>query len=258
MFEWFLNPGFMIAGGALVSAPIIIHLINRMRFKRIRWAAMEFLLKSQKRNRRRLIIEQLILLLLRILIVLFLGFLLARFVLGAQNAGQSTLHILVLDDSLSMTDHWNKSGTPTTSFAVAKDSIRKVAKESKQANSIQQMQVFLLSDIEANMDCDPIFDQRLGDDSLKALDTKLDSLEPTGLHLKPINALKKAKMVFDASAYNKRIVHIASDMRDNDWVVGPDAKELNEEVDRQLDAGVNITLLDGGYPTRPQEGSVVA
>ena len=70
----------MVAGGALVSSPIIIHLINRMRFKRIRWAAMEFLLKSQKRNRRRLIIEQLILLLLRILLVLLVGLLVARFV----------------------------------------------------------------------------------------------------------------------------------------------------------------------------------
>src|SRR5450755_3128252 len=68
--EFFVNPWFMAAGGALVSSPILIHLINRMRFKRVRWAAMEFLLKSQKRNRRRLIIEQLILLLLRILLVL--------------------------------------------------------------------------------------------------------------------------------------------------------------------------------------------
>ena len=34
--------------GALVSAPIIIHLINRMRFKRIRWAAMEFLLTAER------------------------------------------------------------------------------------------------------------------------------------------------------------------------------------------------------------------
>ena len=70
MFSLFMHPWFMVAGGALVASPIIIHLINRMRFKRIRWAAMEFLLKSQKRNRRRLIIEQLILLLLRILLVL--------------------------------------------------------------------------------------------------------------------------------------------------------------------------------------------
>src|SRR5437667_11010002 len=70
MFESFLNPGYLLAGTALISLPIIIHLINRMRFKRVRWAAMEFLLKSQKRNRRRLTIEQLILLALRCLLVL--------------------------------------------------------------------------------------------------------------------------------------------------------------------------------------------
>ena len=67
MLSLFANPFAMLAGVLLISSPIIIHLINRMRFKRIRWAAMEFLLKSQKRNRRKLIIEQMILLLLRIL-----------------------------------------------------------------------------------------------------------------------------------------------------------------------------------------------
>jgi len=36
MVEWFLNPGFLAAAAALISVPIIIHLINRMRFKRIR------------------------------------------------------------------------------------------------------------------------------------------------------------------------------------------------------------------------------
>jgi len=71
--EAFLHPWYMAAGAALVSAAILIHLINRMRFKRIRWAAMEFLLKSQKRNRRRLIIEQLILLALRCLLVVLAG-----------------------------------------------------------------------------------------------------------------------------------------------------------------------------------------
>src|SRR5438034_11799602 len=99
MYELFLNPANMVIGGALISSPIIIHLINRMRFKRIRWAAMEFLLKSQKRNRRRLIIEQLILLALRILIVLLLGFILGRLVWGAQTAGQSAMHYVILDDS---------------------------------------------------------------------------------------------------------------------------------------------------------------
>src|SRR6516162_9149302 len=100
MLELFLNPANMIVGGALVSSPIIIHLINRMRYKRVRWAAMEFLLKSQKRNRRRLIIEQLILLFLRILLVLLAGLLLARF-LGASALGlqgnRNTVHLVLLD-----------------------------------------------------------------------------------------------------------------------------------------------------------------
>src|ERR1700685_3564632 len=98
-----LLPWSMAAGGILVSSPIIIHLINRMRFKRIRWAAMEFLLKSQKRNRRRLIIEQMILLLLRILLVLLAAFLVARFLYAAVGP-RAAHHVVIVDDTLSMLD----------------------------------------------------------------------------------------------------------------------------------------------------------
>ena len=41
-----------IAGGAL-SIPIIIHLLNRRRFKIVTWAAMRFLLAAQKKSSRR-------------------------------------------------------------------------------------------------------------------------------------------------------------------------------------------------------------
>src|SRR6201984_3736861 len=104
MLDLFLRPEFVAAGGALVSSPIIIHLINRMRFKRIRWAAMEFLLKAQKRNRRRLIIEQLILLALRCLLVALVGLLVMRFVgfSFADIGSKQVMHIVLLDDTLSM------------------------------------------------------------------------------------------------------------------------------------------------------------
>src|SRR5271154_4228207 len=101
--EFFLHPWYMIAGGALISAPILIHLINRMRYKRIRWAAMEFLLKSQKRNRRRLIIDQLILLLLNFLLLLLAAFLVSRFVYTGYGK-KATLHFVVFDDTPSMGD----------------------------------------------------------------------------------------------------------------------------------------------------------
>src|SRR6187549_1093118 len=107
MLSLFTNPFTMIFGAVLISSPIIIHLINRMRYKRVRFAAMEFLLKSQKRSRRKLIIEQMILLLLRILMCLLVGLLLARFVgcdKGDESRGASTLHIIVIDDTLSTSD----------------------------------------------------------------------------------------------------------------------------------------------------------
>src|SRR6059058_4975238 len=116
--ELFLHPWYMVACGALVSAPILIHLINRMRYRRVRWAAMEFLLKSQKRNRRRLIIEQLLLLALRCLLVLLTVILVSRY-LGFSFAflePQNTDHVVVLDDTLSMADHWREDGDPKDSF----------------------------------------------------------------------------------------------------------------------------------------------
>src|SRR5438132_2932919 len=120
MYELFLNPTNMVIGGALISSPIIIHLINRMRFKRVRWAAMEFLLKSQKRNRRRLIIEQLILLALRCLLVALAGFLVARFIGNAIESQKDVVHLVVLDDTLSMRDRWKEDGEERTAFDVGK------------------------------------------------------------------------------------------------------------------------------------------
>src|SRR5579871_4599821 len=137
--EFFLNPWFMAAGGALASSPILIHLINRMRFKRIRWAAMEFLLKSQKRNRRRLIIEQLILLMLRILLVLLAAFLVARYVY-AGFGDKGTLHVVVIDDTPSMGDrHRSPQGQDMTAFETGKEQLAALIHQALQANSPQQM-----------------------------------------------------------------------------------------------------------------------
>src|SRR5947208_10139194 len=108
MIGMFLRPEFLLIAAALISLPIIIHLINRMRFKRIRWAAMEFLLKAQKRTRRRLIIEQLLLLALRCLLLALVGLLVSRFI-GCSDSnigGRPNLHLVLLDDTLSMQDTW--------------------------------------------------------------------------------------------------------------------------------------------------------
>ena len=112
MDQWitqhFLNSALFWPGVALLSVPVIIHLINRLRYRRVRFAAMEFLLASQKRNRRRILIEQLLLLLLRIGMAALVVLLVARLILDPEQLsifqGARSHHVIVLDDSPSMQD----------------------------------------------------------------------------------------------------------------------------------------------------------
>jgi hypothetical protein len=102
----FLNPALLI-GAALFAVPLIIHLLNRQRFRRRQWAAMEFLLAAYKKQRKRLRRENLLLLLLRCAIPIVLALAIARPLLreesGLAGTGSgSAHHILVLDHSASM------------------------------------------------------------------------------------------------------------------------------------------------------------
>src|SRR6476661_4844040 len=104
---WLVNPWLFVAGALAVLLPILIHLLNKRKFRVVGWAAMEFLLDADKKNRRRIRLENLILLLLRCLAVFFIGLLLARpfvpttITAGIIDAAQFG-RIVLLDDSLSM------------------------------------------------------------------------------------------------------------------------------------------------------------
>ena len=58
----FLYPLPIALSPDLIALPMLIHLINMMRHRQIEWAAMEFLLVSQKRNRTWVMLKQLLLL----------------------------------------------------------------------------------------------------------------------------------------------------------------------------------------------------
>ena len=62
MLSWFLNP-WMLLGTLAVASPILIHLLNKRRFKIVNWAAMDFLFTADKKNRRRVQLENFICLL---------------------------------------------------------------------------------------------------------------------------------------------------------------------------------------------------
>src|SRR5258708_39888662 len=101
----FLNWTMAGVAAGLISIPIIIHLLNRRRFKTVTWAAMDFLMKAMRKNRRRLEFEQWILLATPCLLVFLLGLALARAEgcgkssLAGRIAGRTGLHGLRIDHS---------------------------------------------------------------------------------------------------------------------------------------------------------------
>lgn len=97
---------FAVAGAIAATAPLVIHLLNRRRFRVMRWAAMDFLLNATKRSRRILNLRDILLLLLRTACVLLFAFALARpYFTSTSNDFDPTepVHaVLIVDNSLSM------------------------------------------------------------------------------------------------------------------------------------------------------------
>lgn len=257
MFDIFANPGYLAVAAGLVSAPIIIHLINRMRFKRIRWAAMEFLLKAQKRNRRRLIIEQLILLALRCFLVALVGLLVMRFVgfSFADFAAKQALHIVLLDDTLSMTDQVKEADRQTDAFQKAKKELwDKVVKKISQVNAKDRLIILPLSKIATDSGFEPTTYERLFvDQSLKELEQELTNLEATKLHVDLLQGVKKTQEIVNNNVESRITLYIFSDFRQKDWF-GQEGdalyKNLQSMVDSQKD--MKLFLFDTAHPDRAQ------
>jgi hypothetical protein len=112
---------------ALTVLPLVIHLLNRRRYRTVPWAAMEFLLTAYKKKRKRLQLENLLLLLLRCAIPVVLALAFARPFFGASSllsglAESTRTVVVVLDESYSMS---RRAGTGTQ-FGAALEQIRRL------------------------------------------------------------------------------------------------------------------------------------
>jgi hypothetical protein len=121
----FVHPA-LLWGLPILGVPVVIHLITVLRHRRVEWAAMEFLLASQKRNRTRVLLKQLLLLLVRMLAVAMIVLVLAEPILRDRLGGllgdAKTRHIVLLDDSFSMSDR----RADTSAFEQAKRVVERI------------------------------------------------------------------------------------------------------------------------------------
>ncbi len=109
----FLQPAMLWALPALLI-PVAVHLLNKMRYKTVDWAAMHFLLKLQKASARRAKLMEMLLLATRILLVLAIVLAFSRPVSGGwlsrAISNDPECVLILLDRSLSMTERISMGG----------------------------------------------------------------------------------------------------------------------------------------------------
>jgi len=102
----FYAPWFLIAGMVAAAGPVLIHLLNRQRYRVLEWAAMDFLRQAIHRSRRWLRLRDLVLLLVRTGCILAFALALAQpYRLAAPAAAdpnQPVHAVFIVDNSLSM------------------------------------------------------------------------------------------------------------------------------------------------------------
>jgi hypothetical protein len=130
----FLNPIFLFALAA-VGLPLIIHLLNLRKPKRIQFSTLAFFKELQRTTIRKIKIKRLLLLLLRFLAIICLAMVLARpFLPPSMSTGapssQPTLYAILIDNSVSM----DRIGSKGPLMDQAKELVDTIVESSKEGD----------------------------------------------------------------------------------------------------------------------------
>jgi hypothetical protein len=209
-----------LAGGA-VSIPVIIHLLNRRRFKVVTWAAMRFLLAAQKKNSRRMRLEQLLLLLLRCVLVLLVVLAMASVTGWAEalwrwwnpegsqavaSGGGRAHKVLVIDGSLSL----NARVGDTTCFEKARALAQQLVQEGSGGDGYS---VVLMASSPRRIVPEP------SEDSRKVL-KEIEALKPTHGNADLAGTLATVASLLKSSPgkFLSREVYFFTDLQASTWI----------------------------------------
>lgn len=249
----FLHPALFWTLGvptlAVVALPVLIHLINMMRHRRLDWAAMEFLLVSQKKHRTWVILKQLLLLLLRMLAIAAVVLMVAQPRLHNQLSllgGTRTHHIILLDDSFSMSDRWSD----TDAFAEAKKVISLIGTDAVRQDRLQSCTLLRFSRV-GRSQRPTLFDltkEPITTEFGKKLEEVVSKFKVTQLAPGPLPALQTIAQLFGDADGEHRVIYLISDFRTRQW---NDPSDLRKVLQQFSSSGADIHLIDCVDNTRP-------
>lgn len=247
----FLFPTLLTIGLPLIAVPLIIHLINLRRHRRIRWAAMEFLLQSQKRRRKWVILKQLLLLLTRMALFAAIAFMLARPVLeeswGALVGGMQTHHIVLLDDSYSMSD---RGPDGTTAFDQAKGVVDDVVQQALARGGQHRLTLIRFSEAgRLSVGTQPdVYRQSITSELRTELDDYFAATTTSETDAGPTEAIAAAARLPEPTSEETRLVYVVSDFRRRQW---DRAEEIRASLGRLREEGARLHLVHCARAARP-------
>lgn len=229
---------------AAAAVPLVIHLLSRLRYREMSWAAMEYLLAAMKTSRRRLRVEQWLLLLVRTLVVVLVVLAVARSCIQEAGLafvpGQRTHRVLVIDGSYSM----GYKPTDTTRFDRAKELAARIVKESPQGDGFT---LVLMSAPPRVVVGTPAFEPR---DMLQEIDGL--KLPHTTADL-PATLAKVEQVLLGARREHPRLVreevHFLTDLGRVGWEPGPVDAAVTEEFRqraKRLAESAALVIIDLG------------
>ncbi len=229
-------------GFLLVLVPLLIHLINMMRHRRVKWAAMEFLLQAYKKHRKWIWLKQLILLLMRMAAFALIVAMLAQWVTRGQwldiFGGKPTHHYVLFDDSYSMSDRFGGA----SAFELGLGAIQRIGAQAAAQDSPQKFTLIRFSRAargSAENDADADFDQ-VADFNAEIVDPKFDvtleekrnTFQVTELSTGPRPALAALSQLIDRAGDENRVIYVVSDFRTGQWGNPAEIRETLREIER--------------------------
>lgn len=245
----FVHPA-LLWGLLIVGLPVLIHLINLWRQRRVQWAAMEFLLQSQRKNRTWVLLKQLLLLLLRMAavaaVVLMVAQPLAKSAWSALLGGGRTHHVVLLDDSFSMTDDW----AGATAFERAREAVQRLGANVARASGAQSFTLLRFSQAGrlAQGRQPDLLETMVGSDFAVRLEETCQRLGPAELASGPAPALAAVEQLLGDREGETHVVYLLSDFRSKEW---NEAGELRLALERLNASGARIHLVRCADQARP-------
>ncbi len=227
MLAAFVYPGLFYAGAAAATIPVLIHLLARRRFRRIRWAAIEFLIDAEKRNRRRILLEQIILLTLRCLAILLISLVISRpFVqprgwTAILGGPQRTERIFLLDDSYSM----GYGAGPETCFESAKQNLTRLLAWVQRNSPGDSVTVLRTSEPDVPLAAGVYLDEA----SATELSERIEALRPSQRTLQLDQAVQTIRRTLDENpGILSATLFVISDFQRVDWVESTAREDTSE------------------------------